>query len=332
MHEIPSANPLAGEYTPLSFGGSEVNLQFSGIRGKSRMSGTLRAWMAWMAIAVCAAMNPGLSASDAGIPAAISLTPGQIALLRYKLPAGAVPSKLNCNGKDVQYFIGEDGYLNAFISEPYGSRHVPYACKLQTSTGERVAAKVTVKKKAFPRAYLKVDPSKVTLSKKDAARAAREREIIAGVYQEGSADTPYFDQPFMFPVEAKVTSAYGVRRIFNKQQNSQHLGVDFAAGEGTPVQSSNRGKVVFTGNLFYAGNVVIIDHGVGVYTIYAHLSRINVKISDVVEKGEVIGFSGKTGRVTGPHVHWGVRVLGELCDGQSIVSATEALVEINSTQ
>ncbi|MBN1382352.1 MAG: M23 family metallopeptidase [Deltaproteobacteria bacterium] len=285
------------------------------------MSGIHRAWMAWMAIAVCAAMNPGHSASDAGIPAEISLTPGQIAVLRYKLPAGTVPSALRCGGKDVQYFIGEDGYLNAFISEPCGSRHVPYACRLQTSKGERVAAKVAIEKKDFPRAFLKVDPSKVTLSKKDAARAARERKIIAAVYQEGSAATPYFDQPFIFPVEAKVGSPYGVRRIFNKQQKSQHLGVDFAAGEGTPVQSSNRGKVVFTGDLFYAGNTVIIDHGVGVYTIYAHLSKIDVKRSDVVEKGEVIGFSGKTGRVTGPHVHWGVRVMGELCDGQSLVRA-----------
>ena len=277
--------------------------------------------------AVFAAVNLGVVSPAADAPQALRLTPGQVALIRCRLPAGAAPSMLECNGRNVQYFLGPDGYLNALISEPCESRLVPYACRLHTSKGELTLAKVTVQKKVFPTVSLKVDPDKVTLSRKDAERVAREREIIAAVYRAGSAGKPYFAGPFMLPLEGKVAGAYGVLRVFNKRQRSRHLGTDFEADEGTPIRSSNRGKVVFTGNLFYAGNVVILDHGVGVYTIYAHLSRIDVKESDVVDKGGVIGLSGRTGRVTGPHLHWGVRVMGELCDGRSLVSAAASLPE-----
>jgi murein DD-endopeptidase MepM/ murein hydrolase activator NlpD len=285
------------------------------------MATNLRGFVLTLAIGGCAGIIPGSPASDTGAADKITLTPGQIAAIRYKLPADTVPSALNCNGRSASFYIGPDGYLNAYISEPYLSRFVPYTCRLQTSKGEALVARVTPVKKAFPRESLRVDPDKVVLSKKDALRAAKERKIIADVYRQGSSAIPYFDAPFMRPVSTEVTSVYGIRRIFNKQQKGQHLGVDFAADEGTPVKSSNRGRIVFTGDLFYAGNVVIIDHGLGIYTIYAHLSKIDATESDVVEKGEVIGLSGRTGRVTGPHVHWGVRVMGELSDGQSIVNS-----------
>jgi murein DD-endopeptidase MepM/ murein hydrolase activator NlpD len=277
------------------------------------------------AAAVLAAFSLGVVSPAADAPQAVRLTPGQVALVRCRLPVDAAPSRLECNGRNVQYFLGPEGYLNALISEPCESRLIPYACRLHTSKGELTLAKVTVQKKVFPAVSLKVDPDKVTLSRKDAERVAREREIIAAVYRAGSAGTPYFAGPFMLPLEGEVTGAYGVRRVFNKRQRSRHLGTDFAADEGTPIRSSNRGRVVFTGNLFYAGNSVILDHGVGVFTIYAHLSRIDVKESDVVDRGVVIGLSGRTGRVTGPHLHWGVRVMGELCDGRSLVSATASL-------
>jgi murein DD-endopeptidase MepM/ murein hydrolase activator NlpD len=276
--------------------------------------------IAAVAAAGMAAKSPP---SDKGAAAGISLTPGQIAAIRYKLPADAVPSALICNGKRVGFHVGPDGYLNAYIAEPYFSKLVPYTCRLRTSRGEAVIARITPAKKTFPRENLRVDPDKVVLSRKDSLRAAKEREIIAGVYKRGSAPTPHFDQPFMRPVPTDVTSVYGIRRVFNKQQKGQHLGVDFAAAEGTPVRSSNRGQVVFTGDLFYAGNIVIIDHGLGIYTIYAHLSKIDAAEPEIVEMGEVIGLSGRTGRVTGPHLHWGVRVMGELSDGQSLVELAE---------
>jgi murein DD-endopeptidase MepM/ murein hydrolase activator NlpD len=269
------------------------------------------------------------AASGLDSPAKISLTPGQIAAIQYKLPADTIPSALNCNGKAVKFFVRPDGYLNAFISEPYSTRYVPYDCRLQTSKGELVVAEVTAVRKTFPKERLKVDPDKVTLSRKDATRVERERKVISEVYKEGSSNVPYFETSFLRPVPTNTTSIYGIRRVFNKQQKSQHLGIDFAAREGTPIKSSNRGKVVFTGNLFYAGNIIIIDHGIDVYTIYAHLSKIDVSKSDIVEKGGVIGLSGKTGRITGPHVHWGVRVMGELCDGQSIVDATASFPDFN---
>jgi len=302
------------------------------LNGLAGMAGNLRSFILFAAIASCAGVHDGSPASDLGVPAKISLTPGQIAVIRHKLPADADPIALSCNGTRVAFYVAPDRDLNAYISEPYFSKLVPYTCKLRTSKGETVVARITPKKKTFPRENLNVDPDKVVLSKKDALRAAEERKIIAAVYKEGSADIPYFEAPFGRPVPENVTSVYGIRRIFNKQQKGQHLGVDFAAREGTPVKSSNRGRVVFTGDLFYAGNIVIIDHGLGIYTIYAHLSKIDVAKPDIVEKGEGIGLSGRTGRVTGPHVHWGVRVMGELSDGQSILEASTGFPDFNTPQ
>ncbi len=289
--------------------------------GKSGIPASCRMLILFTTIA-CA--GPGFDGQAAARddPARIALTPGQIAAIRYKLPAGITASGLRCRDKRTGFHVGSDGFLNAFISEPYSSKFAPYTCTLQTSKGELVVAEVTVGKKAFPREQLRVDPAKVTLSGKDALRVERERKVIAAVYKEGSSGTPYFNEPFVRPLSTKVTSVYGIRRVFNKKQKGQHLGIDFAAGTGTPVQSSNRGKVVFTGNLFYAGNVVIVDHGIGIYTIYAHLSEIYAAKSNIIEKGEVVGLSGETGRVTGPHLHWGVRAMDELCDGLSIVDAT----------
>ncbi len=315
---------LAKRYAALSFAGREVNLEVSRSHRMPENVGMAASFGMLILFIAMACAGPALDgqAADRDIPVRITLTPGQIAAIRCKLPAGTAASGFRCRDRKAAFFIGSDGYLSAFVSEPYSSKFTPYACTLQTSKGELVIAEVTVGEKTFPREQLRVDPAKVTLSSKDASRVERERKIIAAVYKEGSSDTPYFNAPFIRPLSTKVTSVYGIRRVFNKKQKGQHLGIDFAAGTGTPVKSSNRGKVVFTGNLFYAGNSVIVDHGMGIYTIYAHLSEISTAKSSFVDRGEVVGLSGETGRVTGPHLHWGVRAMGELCDGLSIVDAT----------
>ena len=93
---------------------------------------------------------------------------------------------------------------------------------------------------------------------------------------------------------------------------------------GLPIPSSNNGKVLYVGNLFYTGNVVIIDHGVNLFTVYAHLSKIMVKTGDSVEQGQILGLAGKTGRVSGPHLHWGVKLHGFNIDGFSLVEESQS--------
>ena len=111
--------------------------------------------------------------------------------------------------------------------------------------------------------------------------------------------------------------------MFNDKKKSQHLGNDLRARTGTKIPAANRGRVVYTGNLFFSGNVVVLDHGMGIFSMYGHLSKILVTEGSVVNQGDVVGLAGATGRVSGPHLHWGVRVNGSWIDGFSLIEASK---------
>jgi murein DD-endopeptidase MepM/ murein hydrolase activator NlpD len=129
-----------------------------------------------------------------------------------------------------------------------------------------------------------------------------------------SADEPLWSASFHAPVNAAATDSFGTRRMFNGKLASIHKGMDYRAPMGTPVRASNSGVVVLAMPLYYEGNCVIIDHGLGLYTIAMHFSRIDVKEGQHVSTGEQLGLSGATGRVTGPHLHWAVRWQGAYLD------------------
>jgi len=126
---------------------------------------------------------------------------------------------------------------------------------------------------------------------------------------------------FIKPVEGPITSAFGLRRIINGEGRSPHSGVDIGAPEGTEVGACNDGIVVFVQELYLCGKTIIIDHGFGLYSMYFHLSEIRVKEGETVGVGDCIGLVGATGRVTGPHLHWGIRLLGARVDPDSLVRA-----------
>jgi len=201
-----------------------------------------------------------------------------------------------------------------------GSRQVEVIGR--TVPGRRVHATRTIRvlRKEFPTQRLEVESRYVTPPPEAEARISRERELLAAVYATRSVLRP-LSSPFLPPVPGDSTSTFGARRILNGVPKDPHPGIDLPAGEGTPVKTAGPGRVALAADLYYSGVTVIVDHGGGLFTVYAHLSRIDVKEEDWVDRGQLVGLSGATGRVTGPHLHWGAKVGDRPLDPTSLLDA-----------
>ena len=164
---------------------------------------------------------------------------------------------------------------------------------------------VAIRAKNYPEQRLTIkDKRKVEPNPDDLARIEREKQITEAIKRSFSDTAPATD--FMLPASGPLSSRFGLRRVFNGQPRNPHAGLDVAVGTGAPVKAPAAGVVVDTGDYFFNGNTVFIDHGQGLITAYMHLSRIDVRSGQPVKKGEILGAAGSTGRVTGPHLHWAV--------------------------
>ena len=164
------------------------------------------------------------------------------------------------------------------------------------------------------------DQSKVTLSAADQARANIESLEIKKALRETTTEiTPSFY--FIPPVPGIITSPFGKQRFINGLPRSAHLALDFRGSIGTPIVSPLKGKVVLVGDYFYTGLTLILDHGYGLFSSYAHMSEIKVKLGDLIEQSSEIGLVGSTGRVTGPHLHWTVYFDGNKINPESLIQA-----------
>lgn len=187
--------------------------------------------------------------------------------------------------------------------------------------GERTETRsVEVAAREFPTTELEVEPGYVELSPENQQRAARESREIDAIYSRLTPER-YWRGAFQVPVpDVEDGRNFGHRRIFNGEPRNPHSGADLSAATGTPIEAANRGRVVLAKELFFSGNAVFLDHGFGLYTVYLHLSEIGVEPGQLVERGEVIGRAGATGRVTGPHLHWGARILDARVDPFTLTS------------
>lgn len=166
------------------------------------------------------------------------------------------------------------------------------------------------------------DKGKVQLSPENLTRAKREIAQIIKLKHHWHA-TPDTDLAFVLPADGPLTGHFGVRRFFNGQPRAPHAGLDMAVDIGTPVRASGRGTVLAVGDYFFNGKSVFIDHGNGLITLYCHLDRIDVQAGEAVNKGQHIALSGKSGRATGPHVHWSVVLNGTMVDPEAFIAAPQ---------
>ncbi|MGH7546069.1 MAG: M23 family metallopeptidase, partial [Gemmatimonadota bacterium] len=150
-------------------------------------------------------------------------------------------------------------------------------------------------------------------------RIRAERDLVAETVRRITADAVW-SEPFAKPRDDVATSFFGTRRMFNGQVRSRHLGYDLRGEPGDPIYASNRGRVALARDLYFSGNSVYLDHGLGLFTAYFHMSEILVEEGEWVEKGRLIGKVGATGRVTGPHVHWSISFQGIPLDPEHLLT------------
>jgi murein DD-endopeptidase MepM/ murein hydrolase activator NlpD len=247
---------------------------------------------------------------------------GQAFAMSFPAEPGLTGITVRWSGHQVPFFKSGDRWL-AIVGVDLDSRPGDHAVDVTFSYEDgrtrMVREPVLVNAGDYPTTRLEVEDRYVELSPEDQARADREAAETSAIYD---TFTPrrYWAEPFAVPVVgAKDGRNFGHRRVFNDQPRAPHSGADLRASTGTPIQAANRGRVVLAKELFFSGNAVYVDHGYGLYTTYLHLSKIDVKVGDIVERGQQLGLAGATGRVTGAHLHWGVRLLDARVDPFSLV-------------
>ena len=248
--------------------------------------------------------------SLAGILPRTSAVPGGVVTIPIEGPADVEPV-VTFDGARAMVLRDTANWL-AVVGIPLGTSpgHEQAVVK-QGNAKTHVAFNIAAKEYAIQK--LTVPPSQVNLSKKDLARVEKERVRIRAALSTFSASPPGTLR-LLQPTPGPRSSSYGLRRFFNNESRSPHSGMDISAAAGAPVQAAAAGIVTDVGNYFFNGNTVILDHGAGLVTMYCHLSRIRVEAGRSVHAGELIGDVGATGRVTGPHLHFGVTLNGTMVD------------------
>ena len=180
----------------------------------------------------------------------------------------------------------------------------------QKAAGEKIvcSANITVRAGKFATERLRVGKEFVEPNPEQVKRANEERDRLREIFDRVTPER-LWNGKFRVPLDGVAAgSNFGKRRILNGNPGSPHGGADLPGTTGTPVHAAQRGRVVLADELFFAGNTLVLDHGLGIYTFYGHLSEISAKVGDILEAGDVLGKVGATGRVTGPHLHWGLTV------------------------
>ena len=257
-----------------------------------------------------------------------ALVPGGIALL--KLPDYNPDTKVYFNNRRIAVFPYRDTWI-AMAGIGLSTKPGDYEFSIRRADGLRLNTKISVKYKKYDEQHLTIkNKRKVNPNKKDNERIAAESQRKRKARKQFSEIDPNVD--FIWPTTGRISSIFGLRRFFNEQERRPHSGLDIAADEGTPVLATADGTVIDTGDFFFSGNMIYLDHGQGIISLYAHLSKISVKPGDIVKQGDIIGDVGQTGRVTGPHLHFAIYANQTLIDPVFMLPEHEAPVNVTSTE
>ncbi len=210
------------------------------------------------------------------------------------------------------------GLLGLDMQDPPGRHELAIEVVYPERT-ERRSLSVLVMKEDYPVQRLTLPPGMVEFDQQTLDRIKTESDSIHGAFAS-FVPHPLWQEGFLEPVHGKISGRFGSRRIINDQPRKPHSGEDIAAPEGTHVLAMNDGIVRLTADHFFSGKSVVLDHGLGLFSMYFHLSGVDVALSQTVKKGQVIGRVGSTGRATGPHLHWGVRLNGARVEPHSLLN------------
>lgn len=285
-----------------------------------------------LVLAVCALSKPLVGQDGRALavsPSSRTLQSGSVVLLTVKAPTSLTNLAGHVFGRPVRFWTTDAIEWRGFVAADLEAKAGEYEAEVigADASGRAVTGKtmLTVVRKQYETRRLRVGTEFVNPPASEAERIASEAKRLANLFTQTTPRA--WRGPFQVPVPGAATSSFGRLTVLNGQPRGRHQGADFRAASGTPVLAPNAGHVVLAEDLYFSGNTVVIDHGLGMFSLLAHLSRIDAMAGRNVVRGETIGASGATGRVTGPHLHWALRLSEFSVDPLAVVAALSDLKE-----
>ena len=246
-----------------------------------------------------------------------AIRPGEVVVLTVR--GASAPIDVRAFGSNWPAYSVDSHTWRALVGIDLGIKPGRYKAEV-TSGDAHLSHTLIVTARQFPTRRLRVDPTLVIPPESERERIDRESRELEAAWQASPAER-LWQAPFVRPVPDSANSAFGAHSVYNGETTSRHGGADFLSPAGRPVKAPNGGRIVIAGSRYFSGNTVVIDHGQGLFSLLAHLTKIDVKVGDTVSAGDVVGTVGATGRVTGPHLHWAVRLNGARVDPLSLLAA-----------
>lgn len=243
--------------------------------------------------------------------------PGDAVLVTVRGLGADAPPTGTVAGRPLAFWRDGEAW-RALVALPTETPAGPARAEVALPDGTLLPHALPIREPGFRQTKLTVEPRFVEPPEDVKARIESDKAAFAATWQRPFAP-PLFSGRFAVPRDAPFSGRYGDQRVFNGQKPSVHYGLDVTGPVGAPIAASNDGEVAMVRDAYMSGNTVVLSHGAGVFTIYFHLSRVDVRPGQRVRRGEVIGALGATGRATGPHLHWSVRVDGLYVDPESLL-------------